>query len=263
MMNLKNKQPFSATYIGGPTVIFEIGGLRLMTDPTLDEAGSFFKLNENMTETKLKGPAKIPEGLVEIVLLSHDHHFDNLDNAGRSFLTRAGVVLTTKSGAKRLGANSIGLAPGECREFQIPAGGSLVITATAARHGPAGIEPITGEVIGFHLSIENEIRQSLYITGDTVYYNEIEKLAEQINPSYVFIFAGAARPRGPFNLTMSTNDALDTAAAFKNAIIVPVHAEGWSHYTENNDNLREAFNILGIGHRLILLEPGIPTKLFN
>lgn len=260
---MEHNPPFSATYIGGPTVIFEIGGLRIMTDPTLDEAGSFFKLNEHMTETKLKGPAIIPPGFVDLVLLSHDHHFDNLDNAGRSFLTHTGAVLTTRSGAERLGANSIGLSPGECREFQIPSGGKLVITATPARHGPAGIEPITGEVIGFYLSIQNEIKQSLYITGDTVYYNEIEKLAAQINPSYVFIFAGAARPRGPFNLTMSTNDALDTAAAFKSAMIVPIHSEGWSHYTENNDSLREAFNILGIGNRLILLEPGMPTKLFN
>lgn len=260
---MKHNPPFSATYIGGPTVIFEIGGLRLMTDPTLDEAGSFLKLNEHMTETKLKGPAMIPPGFVDVVLLSHDHHFDNLDNAGRSFLTQTGVVLTTRSGAERLGANSIGLSPGESREFQIPGGGKLVITATPARHGPAGIEPITGEVIGFHISIQNEITQSVYITGDTVYYNEIEKLAAQINPSYVFIFAGAARPRGPFNLTMSTNDALDTADAFKSAMIVPVHSEGWSHYTENNDNLREAFNILGIGNRLLLLEPGVPTRLFN
>ena len=263
MMDKKNNQPFSVTYIGGPTVLFEIGGLRLMTDPTLDVAGSFFKLNEHMTETKLKGPAAMPPGYVDVVLLSHDNHFDNLDNAGRAFLRQTGVVLTTRSGAERLGANSIGLSPGESREFQIPSGGWLVVTATPARHGPCGIEKITGEVVGFHLSIQGELMQSLYITGDTVYYNEIEKLAKQINPSYVFIFAGAARPRGPFNLTMGTNDALDTAAAFKHALIVPIHSEGWSHYTENNDNLKEAFNILGIGNRLVLLEPGIPTKLFN
>lgn len=258
-----NNASFSVTYLGGPTVIFEVGGLRLMTDPTLDQAGSYIKLNEHMTEKKLKGPAMNAPGFVDVVLLSHDQHFDNLDNAGRSFLKQTGVVLTTRSGADRLGANSMGLNVGECREFHLPAGGKLVITATPARHGPAGIEPITGEVIGFNLSIQNEIMQSIYLTGDTVYYNEIEKLAERINPSYVFIFAGAARPRGPFNLTMSTNDALDTAYAFKSALIVPVHSEGWSHYTENNDNLQEAFDILGIGKRLMLLEPGIPTKLFN
>ncbi|MDN3588664.1 MBL fold metallo-hydrolase [Pedobacter aquatilis] len=258
-----NNQPLSVTYIGGPTVIFEIGALRLMTDPTLDEAGSFIRLNERMTEKKLKGPAINPEGFVDIVLLSHDHHFDNLDNAGRSYLSKAGLVLTTKSGAERLGANSIGLKPGDFREFELPTGGKLIIEATPARHGPAGIEPITGEVIGFHLSILQETSQSIYITGDTVYYNEIEKLAARINPAYVFIFAGAARPRGPFNLTMSTNDALDTAFAFKSAMIVPIHSDGWSHYTENNDNLHEAFDILGIGKRLKVLEPGIPTKLFN
>jgi len=33
------KNEVNVTYLGGPTVILEIGGLRLMTDPTLDPAG--------------------------------------------------------------------------------------------------------------------------------------------------------------------------------------------------------------------------------
>ena len=28
------------TYIGGPTALLELGGLRLLTDPTFDPAGS-------------------------------------------------------------------------------------------------------------------------------------------------------------------------------------------------------------------------------
>jgi hypothetical protein len=47
---------------------------------------------------------------LDAVLLSHDHHFDNLDHAGRALLPSARRVLTTGAGAARIGAEP-GLAP--------------------------------------------------------------------------------------------------------------------------------------------------------
>jgi L-ascorbate metabolism protein UlaG (beta-lactamase superfamily) len=262
-MNMENSaiKPLKVTYVGGPTVIIDIAGFRLMTDPTLDPAGTEFILNEKMTERKLAGPAIYPSGCINVVLLSHDKHFDNLDGRGRALLKEVGVTLTTKVGADRLKGNSKGLSPGEHQQFQIPNGDEITITATPARHGPAGIEKISGDVIGFHLLVSGSRNFELYITGDTVYYNEIEHLAKSIKPQYVFIFAGAARPRGPFNLTMSTNDAIDTAHVFPNATLIPLHSEGWTHYTEGNASLTEAFDILGIKNRLKILEAGIDTIL--
>lgn len=101
----------------------------------------------------------------------------------------------------------------------------------------------------------------LYITGDTVFYNEIEQLGNRIDPRYIIVFAGAARPRGPFNVTMGNNDVIDTAHVFPNATLIPIHSEGWSHYTENNNSLLEAFDTLGIKDRLQILEPGVATPL--
>ena len=259
-----NTSPFQVTYLGGPTVIIEIGGLRLMTDPTLDPAGTKFVLNEKMTEEKFEGPAALPQAPIDIVLLSHDQHFDNLDGSGRAFLKEAGLTITTKAGAGRLkdtGVNSEGLAPREYRTYKAPSGDRVKITATPARHGPAGITRITGEVIGFQITVTGSQAFDLYITGDTVFYSEIEKLGERIDPRYIFVFAGAARPRGPFNLTMGNNDVIDTAHAFPNATLIPLHSEGWSHYTENNNSILEAFGILGITDRLHILEPGIATAL--
>jgi len=114
---MKQKPQLQVTYLGGPTVIIEIGGLRFMTDPTLDPEGTSFRLNEKMTERKLAGPATHPDQFIDIVLLSHDQHFDNLDGLGRTFLKEVGEVLTTKAGAERLKANSVGLAPYEHRVF--------------------------------------------------------------------------------------------------------------------------------------------------
>jgi hypothetical protein len=61
---------------------------------------------------KTIGPALAPEALgrVDMVLLSHDHHLDNLDHSGRTFLASVSRVITTREGAERLGGNSVGLA---------------------------------------------------------------------------------------------------------------------------------------------------------
>lgn len=104
-----NSSHFHATYLGGPTIILEIGGLRLMTDPTLDPAGTRFVLNERSTQEKLAGPAVLPGQPIDIVLLSHDQHFDNLDSSGRAFLKDVKLTITTKIGAGRLKGNDVKL----------------------------------------------------------------------------------------------------------------------------------------------------------
>jgi hypothetical protein len=82
------------------------------------------------------------------LLLSHDQHFDNLDNSGRAMLPTVGTTYTTKVGAERLGGNAVGLMPFETATFEGNSGQKLLITATPARHGPIGIEPISGDVVG-------------------------------------------------------------------------------------------------------------------
>src|SRR5215510_2480520 len=89
-------------------------------------------------------------GTIDAVLLSHDQHSDNLDNSGRAFVKKASRVLTTTIGAERLGGRVEGLRPWQSVTLG-PKGASIKITATPARHGPAGIEPLAGDVIGFVL----------------------------------------------------------------------------------------------------------------
>ena len=74
-------------------------------------------------------------------------------------------------------------------------------------------------------------------------------------------FAGSARTRGPFNLTMDANDAIETAHAFPDAKIVPIHRDGWAHFTQSAKDLEDSFKALGIDSRLLLLEPGAPTPI--
>jgi L-ascorbate metabolism protein UlaG (beta-lactamase superfamily) len=97
------------TLIGGPTALIEIGGFRLLTDPTFDEPGDYPLPHVTLRKTSRPALGADQVGRIDAVLLSHDQHADNLDTSGRAFLARAPLVLTTVAGAKRLGGNAEGL----------------------------------------------------------------------------------------------------------------------------------------------------------
>ena len=248
------------TLIGGPTALIEIDGFRLLTDPTFDEPGAY-QLPHVKLE-KLTGPAMSARdvGAIDAVLLSHDQHSDNLDHSGREFLREAKRVLTTEAGAKRLGGKTEGFAPWASTELK-KGGQSLTITATPARHGPAGIEPLSGDVIGFVVESSKAGSRPIYISGDTTWFDGVAEVAKRFKCGVVLPFAGAAQTRGPFHLTMDTNDTIETARAFADAVIVPVHTDGWAHFRQNAGDLRATFDTLGFGSRLRILQPGVATTI--
>ncbi|MGX1347959.1 L-ascorbate metabolism protein UlaG (beta-lactamase superfamily) [Bradyrhizobium elkanii] len=247
------------TLIGGPTALIEIDGFRLLTDPTFDAPGEY-QLPHVKLE-KLTGPALGARdvGAIDAVLLSHDQHSDNLDHSGRDFLKGARRVLTTEAGARRLGGNAEGFAPWASTELQ-KGGRTLTITATPARHGPAGIEPLSGDVIGFVVEPAKPGRP-VYVSGDTTWFDGVAEVARRFDCGVVLPFAGAAQTRGPFHLTMDTNDAIETARAFADAVIVPVHTDGWAHFRQSASDLRTSFDTLGFGRRLRILEPGVAAVI--
>jgi L-ascorbate metabolism protein UlaG (beta-lactamase superfamily) len=248
------------TLIGGPTALIEVGPFRLLTDPTFDAPGEYKLPHVTLTKTSSPALTRDQIGPVDAVLLSHDQHADNLDNAGREFLAQAPRVFTTGVGAARLGGRAEGLTPWQTVTLRKPDGASLTITAMPARHGPAGIEPFAGEVIGFVLQLSDG-SAPIYVTGDTVWYDGVAEVARRFKAGIVLLFAGSAQTRGPFHLTMDTNDAIETAQAFPDAVIVPVHCEGWLHFKQSGEDLLKTFNALGFGVRLRLLEPGVPTVI--
>ncbi len=254
----------TVTLIGGPTALLEVAGLRLLTDPTFSPPGVY--PSGPVTLTKLIGPVMTPEDLgnIDAVLLSHDQHPDNLDPDGRACLASARHVLTTAVGAKRL-ADSFdgieGLAPWDTHDLFSAAGHVVHVTATPARHGPAGIEPITGEVIGFVLTFDDQRDRAIYVTGDTVWYEGVAEVANRFDVSVVLAFTGAAQTRGPISLTMTADDAIETARAFPCATIAPVHHQGWAHFTQSQDDVIKAFAAAGLSDRLQPLELGVATAL--
>lgn len=212
---------------------------------------------------KLAGPAVGREaiGAYDYALVSHDHHFDNLDHAGRKALESGKAVLTTDEGAQRLGGKSIGLKPWESIDLAAPGGETVRVVATPARHGPAGLS--RGEVCGFVLFVTGAPGRAIYISGDTVWYEGVAEVKERFAIRAALLHLGAARvPEvGTFHLTMTATEAVEAARAFANATIVPMHFEGWAHFSEGRPEVEREFAAAELKHRLHWPEPGRAARI--
>jgi L-ascorbate metabolism protein UlaG (beta-lactamase superfamily) len=245
------------THIGGPTALIDFSGIRLLTDPTFDPAGADY-VTGPVTLRKLSGPALSVHdvGAVDAVLLSHDHHADNLDQAGRTLLQTARTVLTTEEGATRLGGAAVGLRPWQTVDLPGAQSRTLRVVATPARHGPA--EADRGPVIGFALFFTDTPEEAIYFSGDTVWYDGVAEVAQRFSIRAAILNLGAARVSavGPFPLTMTAGEAVEAARAFSHASIIPLHFEGWAHFSEGREEIARAFTEAGLSHRLRWPEPG-------
>jgi L-ascorbate metabolism protein UlaG (beta-lactamase superfamily) len=242
------------THIGGPTVLIELGGWRLLTDPTFDPAGGKYNFGWGTGSVKTTGPAIAAGdiGRIDAVLLSHDHHDDNLDAAGRALLPEAGTVVTTIAGAKRLGGGARGLAAWDQTVLTAPGRTPLEIVATPCRHGPPLSRPIVGDVVGFGVrQVElgalavapSKPPVDLWISGDTVLYDGVREVAERLEVDVALIHLGGVRfpISGPLRYTMDGAEAAELVELVDPRVAVPIHYEGWRHFREGREQAEAAF----------------------
>ena len=239
------------TSIGGPTVLVDVGGLRFLVDPTFDAPGHYPVGVRELVKTT--GPALSPAELpaIDAVLLSHDQHPDNLDHSGRDVLEHMPLTLTTRAAAARLGGSSVGLTPWETHDVRRGLL-SATVTAVPAQHGPDGTEELTGPVTGF------------VVSGDNASLRCVEQVAAAFPAIDVAVlFAGAAQtplvPDG--TLTLTSDDAARAAALLGSRWVLPVHVEGWSHFTEGPARVERSFAAAGLESRLVPADPGRPVLL--
>jgi L-ascorbate metabolism protein UlaG (beta-lactamase superfamily) len=233
------------TRIGGPTILVALDGWRILIDPTFDPPGRRYPFALGTSSIKTRGPALSPAdiGPVDVILLSHDHHADNLDDAGRALLPSTAHVVTTRRGAARLGlASSHGLIPEQSVLLESPGKEPLRVAATHARHGPPLSRPVVGDVIGFVVRRQSRTRHDLWVTGDTVLTRRLRRIAKSLHVDVAIVNAGGVRfgLTGPLEYTMTGADVVKLVSVLDPLVAVPAHYDGWSHFRDGETGMRAA-----------------------
>jgi L-ascorbate metabolism protein UlaG (beta-lactamase superfamily) len=180
---------------------------------------------------KAVGPAAADIGPIDSVLLSHDHHADNLDDAGRALSPSASVVLTTAAAGKRLGGNASGLSPWSSHPLEAPGRPTIEDTATPCRHGPPAGRLITG----FAPRWEGQEYGVLWISGDTVLYDGVRQVAVRIQVGSALLQPWRSSVRR--DRTGALHDVGQGRRRLLGLIrphtVIAIHYEGWTHFRQS------------------------------
>lgn len=195
------------TWLGHATVLIEIDGLRLLTDPVLrNRVGPLIRI----------GPRPLLEGPVDCVLLSH-LHADHTDLPSLRALDRTGPVLAPHPAHAWLAARGVQdvreLQPGA--EIQI---GQVRITATTARHderrrpfGPRA-QPVGYLIRGSSASV--------YFAGDTDLFLDMAELRGSVDVALLPVW-GWGPSIGPGHL--DPEGAAAAVALIGPGVVIPIH----------------------------------------
>ena len=196
------------TYIGHSTVLIEIGGYRLLTDPVL---------RGRVAHLRRSGPAIDPGWLdrLDAVLISHLHldHFD-LPSLRRLGL---GTRLLVPHGAGLLLRRHGFTAVEELRPDETTLIGTLPVTATHALH--SGFRPPLGPTVAALGFLIGEQRR-IYFPGDTDLYPAMADLSPGLDTALLPVW-GWGRSLGPGHL--NPERAAEALQLLKPRLAVPIH----------------------------------------
>lgn len=214
-----------ATWLGHSTVLLEIDGVRVLTDPVWGERAS---------PVAFAGPKRfqpVPVALgslppLDAVVVSHDH-YDHLDQGTVVELARMGVPFVTSLG---VGAHLAAWGVPEERiteldwweSVEVRSGKGLEITAAPSQHFSGRAAHGRNSTLWSSFVLSSP-RHSVFFSGDTGLTPEYAALRERLGPfDLVMLEVGAFHPAWG-DIHLGPENALEALALLGGGAFLPVH----------------------------------------
>jgi L-ascorbate metabolism protein UlaG (beta-lactamase superfamily) len=258
----------SVYFIGNATLLIRYSGFTILTDPTFVHMHEKVNLGYGLKSKRLTNPALDIKDLpsIDLIILSH-FHGDHFDQSAQRDLDKSLPIVTTSHSAKELNKRgftntqkldkwqSISFSKGDVK---------IVITATPGRHGPLPISMLLPSVMGSILDFQgpNDKLFRLYITGDTLVYNQIKEIAKRYNDvDIALLHLGGTRIMGIF-VTMNAKQGVEMFKIISPRVAIPVHYNDYDVFKSPLDDFKAEIKQAGLDNRVHYLTHG-DTYNFN
>jgi L-ascorbate metabolism protein UlaG (beta-lactamase superfamily) len=199
-------------FLGHATVLIEVDGVRLLTDPLLRSRVAH--LRRRVPPIDVSAFAD-----VDAVLISH-LHLDHLDLASLRLLGPETPLVVPAGAGELLGRRRGFTEVTELSIGEVANVGALAVTAVTARHdGRRWVGPgsLRAETLGY---VIRGRRRTIYFAGDTELFAGMSALAPSLDVALLPV-AGWGSTLGPGH--MDPLDAARAASLLRPRIAIPVH----------------------------------------
>ncbi len=244
-------------HLRNATFVIESGKNIILIDPMLSDIGKLPTFTYFRHKPERNPTVSLPDNVSEILdkvtlcLITHSQkwgielltHTDHLDKPGKSFLRKNDIpVVCHQQDAGYMQKNGIKIQAklNYWQKEQLPEG---QITAVPAQHGHGWMHNFMANGSGFYLKLENE--PSIYISGDTVYTDDVERALTELKPDIAIVAAGSASLDVGGPILMSLEEIINFVKKAPKKVIAS-HLEALNHCPTTRLQLKEELEKQGL-----------------
>ena len=245
-------------HLRNATFVIEAGEKFILIDPMLGDKGTLapftlfrYKARKNPL-VPLPNDSQVILDKVTDCLITHLHP-DHLDKVGEKFLNERNIpVMCSIKDEKELKKRGLNVKMGlEYWKKQDYLGGE--IWGIPAKHGYGWISSPMGNVIGFYLELVGF--PSIYISADTIYTDDVDKVLTELKPDISVVASGTARLDIGQALLMKKNDILKFVENSPKKVFAN-HLEALNHCPTTRDELKKELSKKGLLDKVYIPNDG-------
>jgi L-ascorbate metabolism protein UlaG (beta-lactamase superfamily) len=254
-------------HLRNATCVIESGEYHILIDPMLSDQGELPSFARFRHKDRKNPIVPLPDNAPDILrktthcLITHSQklgikslqHSDHLDDPGESFLRKGNIpVITREHDASYLRKRGLNVVT-DLKYWQPERIFEGEITAIPALHGHGWIHNLMANGAGYFLQLPDEA--SIYISGDTVYTKDVERVLTEYSPDISVMTSGSASldVGGPILMPM---EELVTFVENAPQKVIANHLEALNHCPTTRLQLKQELENIGMLSRVFIPRDG-------
>ncbi|TRZ40463.1 MBL fold metallo-hydrolase [Niallia circulans] len=246
------------TQIRNATIIVEYAGKKILIDPMLAKKNTYPAFPNTIRQDQGNPSVDLPMSVndiisgVDAIILTH-LHLDHFDDAAKELLPKEiKMFVQNQNDAEQV--KSFGFQEVEVLTKDTVFEGIQLIKTTGEHGRGEKLLELMGEVCGVVLKQPTE--KTLYIAGDTVWYNGIQQELDTHKPDIIVVNGGDNQIIGFGSLIMGKDDIYEMYKAAPQSKIISVHMEAVNHWGLARAELKTFINDKGISDHILVPDDG-------
>jgi L-ascorbate metabolism protein UlaG (beta-lactamase superfamily) len=243
--------------IRNATLVVQYAGKKFLIDPFLSEKGTYPPFANSLRQDRNNPLVTLPTSIdniiqnVDAVIVTH-LHLDHWDDAAKECLPKDIKIFVQNDEDAAAVRNDGFLNVEVLHEDTVFE--DIRLTKTKGEHGRGEILKRIGQVCGVVFQHANE--KTLYVAGDTVWYEAVQDVIETYNPEVIVVNGGDNQFLQGGSLVMGKEDIYEVHRAAPLAQIISVHMEAVNHWTLSRAELKSFIEDKGITSNVLVPNDG-------